>query len=659
MQKRKIIEKVIERDKTTTYVVNRFLGETIEYVLIQNKGKKKLLIISPMKGGKTTSIKKIKDFYAKQYKKIKMVVISPKKTLLEMVANDLGYEKVYGEYPYNNYKVSEKDVVTTPDSSYKVFNELNKNNIPYIVVYDEIHAMYLHSSFRNGLVTPKAYINSNCMIKYIGLTATGEFIPPTEFDDIALIRPKEQWKFTEEIDVVDYKDNNLINNVLKELQVGIKDYKQVILRHNDKKTLEEIKKGLNALDISCILFSSDEFKNNEELSDYIKRQTIEHKIILTTSSTDEGVELLTHSDNVLLLATYNEHSNIIDIIQQFGRYRKGTKKCKILCFNFAEGCKFEERKTDLEVLSKMYLKFSMQGSKAYDTKFIRKKENGFEIKEEIILEECIKADLQYKVNTIDKLISFLKEYYLTRDIKIKRAKGKKKALSKELAHITESLKESKIKEKEIKETENLKLNYYMTNVFPNLHSSHQKTFLTRQSEIVLNDKRKLEELEPFYSMFWNDNNKEKRKHYRELLKEQKINELTYIQEIVKLLYDEEEYKKYLKFKELEKVRTLKVSQVAEISEKIQHFKRDLTKKQRIGFIIRYALQGKEIQQGRITKRNVEEIKILLEENKLLTKRQLERKKELDKYLNSLIENIYSFKNNGTQISCIRKSIFTF
>lgn len=641
--------------------IKKYLGETIKYIIKESKGKKRILIISPMKSGKTTTIRMLKEIFKEELGlEVTIVVISPKRTLQEMLVSDLGYEKVCGEYPYSNYKASKKDVVTTPDSSYKVFNELNSKNINYIVVSDEIHTMYLHASFRPKLALPKAYLNSKNLIKYIGLTATGDFIPNTEFDKRILVNPTEKWKFTNSVEVVDYTSkNNLIENALIELQEGIKEYKQVVFRHNDKEVLIQIKKELKALGVNCLLFSSDEFKNDEELNKYIaKRKRINYQVILTTSCTDEGVELLTNDSNVLLIATYNENSCIVDIIQHFGRYRNGTKKCKIICSKFAKGSSYEDRKKELEQYSKLCLKFSIENSKAFDTRFIRTKKEGFEIKGEVILEECIKADLNYKVNTIDKMLDYLKQHYLLENIEVIRTEGKENKC--ELKKTLESISKAKEEEKRIKENESINLNIYMTKNFLNLTNDYKTIFFKKECDLWPVEEKKVEELEPYYSLFWNENNKEKRKYYRELLEEKGKNELQPDEEIINILYNSKNFKEFVSFRELKKVRELKPNQITEIAEKIKLINnKELGKKEKTGILIRHVLRAKAIKQGRITNNDIENIKSVLKENKLITKRQLERKKELDRHLNSLIENIYSLESNGNRISCIKKSFLKY
>lgn len=638
--------------------VNKYLGECIEEVLEETKGNKKLLLNSPMRSGKTTSIPMIKNYFKKTYPNIKMVVISPKKALLMMLANDLGYDKVYGEFPFEKYIVTEKDVITTADSSYKVFDELNERKIPYVVVYDEIHSMYFNSSFRKKLTIPRSYTNSKNMIKYIGLTATGEDIPKEEFEDIFKVKPKEQWKFTDEIEIIDYQGDNIINRTLLELKLGLEIYEQVILRVNDIKILEEIKKGLESMEIKSLLFSSNELKNNKELINYIKREEITHDVILTTSTTDEGVELLTHSKNVLLISIFDKRSNPVDIIQQFGRYRNGTKKCKILCNSFAEGSPFEERKKKLDIVTKYFLEFSKENGETYNSKYITQQENGeYKIKDIIILEECIKADLQYKVNDINKLVSYFKKHDLIKGIKITKKYSRDKSYNSKIKEIENNIIDKRTREKEEKENERKTLNKFMVKELPNLDKNIQKIFFTPPSCIRENEENTLEELEQYYNNYWSKENKEKRKEYYDLFKQNYPNEdLTAEKELLKYIYTDKKYKEYKKFLELREIRALSLEQIKRIEKDIKYFDEEFTRPQRKAILIRYVLREKEKKRGRITGKELNEIKEILFEKQLLTPSELENNEIFLKKTTNIIKNLYVLVKNNNNISCIKKKI---
>lgn len=645
--------------KRKTYNVNQFLSEEINNILLNADNGKRLLIEAPMKCGKTTAIKKIKEYYSKQYKGLKVVVIAPKKVLLEMISNDLNLQKVYGEYPYNTYRITQKDVITTPDSSYKVFNALNEAKKPYIVIYDEIHSMYLHNSFRTGLIVPKAYINSSTLVKYIGLSATCDFIPNSEFDDIALVRPTKQWRFANKIEVKKADNKKVVETLLNEIQKGLFDYSQIILRHNDKKVLNSLKTGLEKIGIECLVFSSDEFKDNEELTNYIHREKMDYPVILTTSTTDEGVELLTTTDKVLLLASYNENSVIHDIIQQFGRYRRGVEKCKILCFNFAKGVEFEEHYKEMEIIKRLYLKFSIESGKAFDTRFIKQNSNGeFEIKEESILEECIKLDIAHKVNDIGKLNAFLNSYYLTKDIEKETfsIKTEKIELMSEFEEISKQIKEEKKREEEQKAENEAKLNEYMLNAFKTLHEGHKRVFLTKPGELFIQDEWITDSFGEEYELFWSEDNKPKRAYYYKMLNEKGINELSYDEEIIDILFDNDRFKEYQLFVEIAPIREATSTQVKEMVDNLKMLKKTLKTNKSMAVIIRYVLSEKIEKQGRITKAEIEEITKMMIDYKIVTNNKVtKRKKEFNSKLNSLINNIISYKGNSNRISSIKKT----
>ena len=293
--------------------------------------KQKILLVSPMKTGKTTFIMKYLLDILKA-SDIQLIFVTPVKSLMNDIKN---------KYPHSikcNGNVKEiklnnnAPILTTPESMHKVINACEEGNKEFFIVYDEIHQIVINANFREKLKNPLLYYENKLCIGLLGMTATPEPLENIEFDERFLITPKEKFIQSDKTIIVKDFTKNTDNmlNFIKKIKTENPN-RLIVSRINNREDIKLIKAKLN----NCVSWyrSKDERKENRQyssdmelLEDVLNGHNIENvDYLLCTSLVDVGVEIQL-KEKPIVIDFIDNTSTIIDDIQFVGRFRQGIKQ---------------------------------------------------------------------------------------------------------------------------------------------------------------------------------------------------------------------------------------------------------------------------------------------------------------------------------------------
>ena len=318
------------------FTIEKYISEKKEHLRAEifYKNKSKILLVSPMKAGKTSYIMQELRQELDEWK-VQLIFVSPMKTLLDNVYSKHKCIKCYGGTGL--VKLADNlPIITTPDSLYKVVSACKEANKEFYIVYDEVHELVRASNFRKSMITPiKAFEDSLCF-GVLGMTATPELLKDYQnengqvFDNEIIIEPKQKFVQADTTVLV----NSLCNapkiaNILSD--IFSREKRPIIARINSKDKIKEIstllkQKGINTIE----WYSNNEDEENTiKLNKMLEGKDFHFEIILTTCLIDVGVEFMLPYkpitfDLISIGATGSEN------IQFVGRYRNGIHKHYIL-----------------------------------------------------------------------------------------------------------------------------------------------------------------------------------------------------------------------------------------------------------------------------------------------------------------------------------------
>lgn len=318
----------IKIDNYITEKNNKIADEILFSVLDK---KQKILLVSPMKTGKTTFVMKYLSNILKA-SDIQLIFVTPVKSLMNDIKN---------KYPHSikcNGNVKEiklnnnAPVLTTPESMHKVINVCEEENKEFFIVYDEIHQIVINANFREKLKNPFLYYENKLCIGLLGMTATPEPLKNIKFDERFLITPKEKFIQADKTIIVKDFTKNIDNmlNFIKKIKYENPN-RLVVSRINNKDDIKLIKEKLN----NCVSWyrAKDERKESEQylsnmelLEDVLNGHNIENvDYLLCTSLVDVGIEIQL-KEKPIVIDFIDNTSTIIDDIQFVGRFRQGIKQ---------------------------------------------------------------------------------------------------------------------------------------------------------------------------------------------------------------------------------------------------------------------------------------------------------------------------------------------
>lgn len=307
-------------------------NEIAKQILFDTLDKKqKILLISPMKTGKTTFIMKYLSNILRE-SKIQLIFVTPVKSLMNDIKNK--YPKVIKcngsvkEITLNN----DIPILTTPESMHKVITACEEENKDFFIVYDEIHQVVINANFREKLKNPLLYYSNKLCIGLLGMTATAEPLENIDFDKRFKLAAEEKFIQANETKIIKDFTKNIDNmlNFIKYMK-KLNNDKLVIARINNKDDIKLIK---GKLDNSIAWYrskdenkeSNDYINNMESLEDALSGQDLRGiDYILCTSLIDVGVEIQLE-EKPIVIDFLDINSTIIDDIQFVGRFRQGIEQ---------------------------------------------------------------------------------------------------------------------------------------------------------------------------------------------------------------------------------------------------------------------------------------------------------------------------------------------
>lgn len=342
------------------YKFKEFITEKLCNDLIDNlfKEKNKSLLISPMKSGKTTFIftqlhEKLKE------KKMQLIFVSPKVTLLDQLDSKYNVGKCYGKR--SSFEIKEDiAVITTPDSLLKVINKCQDLKKNFFIVYDEAHELELSYNFRKKLAYPVKYYNHSLCCGLLCMSATPDNIYRSmEWDNVFLIDIENKFIQTKLTNIVTGLDGNaetIANYIIKFHE---EDNTTKVIRINNKATIKKVAEILlKVANIEVKTWYRSREEDNEKgdlhLQKVLEGAKLENEIILTTSLVDVGVEIYSEVKPIVI-SFMDLNSSVIEEIQFIGRFRDGVKEFNLIVPNTNL---ISEFKTYAEIQEKLYKKYN-------------------------------------------------------------------------------------------------------------------------------------------------------------------------------------------------------------------------------------------------------------------------------------------------------------
>ena len=513
---KEVKEKNINSLKIKQYITEK------SYDIIESlvEEKTKVLLIAPMKAGKSTfSFKELYPVIASS--DYQFVFVSPKVTLLEQVQERYRVTSCYGGA---DVTLTGLPIIVTPDSLYKVVKRCEEEEKKFVIIYDEIHEMELNYNHRHKLIYPLKYFEHELCLGLLGLTATPDNILKTiKWDKVFKIDIENKFVQTPVTNIITGLSNSLNDILIHISNTYLKNDCPVVARINDKKKIEDVETGLQGLGITGITKWYRGNKNEEDelvLTEMLNGTRCDFNILLTTSLVDVGVEL-NPLRKPIVIDFYDSNSRVIENIQFLGRFRDGVAGYDIVlpCFKekydfieFEEVLKqqhkaakqiqevfnnyYSEIKTDIDVLKVNYDIETETYSYDIDEHAVNAKAFAFWIKQVIRDKNRLESFLinHDTFNSLEVRQLFLREDYKKDDIinaLTKQLADEKKIIKQEFKQELES------QVKQIKE----------------LKDEQIEVLLTKPDDIILNQKWIMRAIQETYDFYWSEEMKEYRKQF--------------------------------------------------------------------------------------------------------------------------------------------------
>lgn len=326
--------------------------------------KQKMLLVSPMKSGKTTFVI---DFLHKELSSwgVQLVFVSPMTTLIKDV--QARAKHCITCYNGNSCKLNSNldMVITTPDSFYKVVEACKEENRQFYVVYDEAHEIIRSYDFRKKMIIPLNYYDNELCYGFMGMTATPEIFEGYENNGEPIF--EKTFEFTPEEPFVQAEKTFLSYGLSKDV-AGIvswiinyrkKDKTPIVVRVNNKNIIAECENILSKLGygVSKWYTGNEDIFDNTQLEDALNKLKINFDVLFTTCLIDVGVEIELDFKPVIVDFMDN-NSKLIEDIQFVGRFRNGIKELHLFSPKLEEGAiqeKIKEKLIEYRGLSKALL----------------------------------------------------------------------------------------------------------------------------------------------------------------------------------------------------------------------------------------------------------------------------------------------------------------
>ena len=642
-----------ELNSTDRLEINKYITEK-SYEIIESiiEQKRKTLLVAPMKAGKSTF--SFKELYPVMMAcNYQFIFVSPKTSLLEQVQDRYKVNSCYGG---SDATITNLPVISTPDSLYKVINKCEEVEKEFIIVYDEIHEMELNYNHRHKLIYPYKYYDNPLCRGLLGLTATPDnVIRSIKWDKVFTIKVKDKFIQSPVTNLIMGLSHSVKDMTIHIVKTYVKYKVPIIVRINDKKKIDEIKTSLGMFGLSGIhtwYRNNLSEEDNKLLSEMLNGVSCDFNILLTTSLVDVGVEL-TPMRKPIVIDFMDHNSRIIENIQFLGRFREGVFGYDLVIPKSSNEYPFMEYEQVHQQLKESArqtcLYFNNDWKRIKNSTELLKteynpdtEEYSYSIDEFALNSKIFEFWIKQIIKDTDRLKDYLENHLTFNTQQINTVYlNEKYTESKQIDEIIEVIKADK---KATKEEFKSELDTFIDEV-KQLTTDQIEVLLTKPDDIKVNDKWRVEEMQPIYDFYYSENMKEYRKRFYKL--EGWTVEGYYRQEILLKALDDKWYRTYKR-----RTRYIESNFLYDKTEKLIEIDQQLRNTKVIVYAIRDAivkLKGKEIGVKLSGKFKNQLLDILINE-KCLSK---VTAKTLDKHLNE----IYSMSEDRFKaITSIKKTI---
>jgi len=282
------------------YEIDKFIGgENKRSPIIERLFRKdcgRILLEAPTGSGKTATIMKEMIVAAKEGDK-KFIFVLPLRSLTSQLGSNYaaqGVKCIKGGSNEDEIREARQSniVVCTYDSLHKIVSDTNE--IDYLII-DECHNLITQYNFRDDAINSLWKLARGCK-NVIAISAT----PPRMFNEIGFrnISFKRKESPNVKINRIDIRKGSCKNQVIKNLSESGFNDGLVIVKVNNKSTIEEIKEtfirdgSLTSEQIACI-YNHSELETDSNYISLINKELIKTdiRLLLTTSKINDGVNI--------------------------------------------------------------------------------------------------------------------------------------------------------------------------------------------------------------------------------------------------------------------------------------------------------------------------------------------------------------------------------
>lgn len=579
-------EKNINSLKIKQYITEK------SYDIIESlvEEKRKVLLIAPMKAGKSTfSFKELYPVIASS--DYQFVFVSPKVTLLEQVQERYRVTSCYGGA---DVTLTGLPIIVTPDSLYKVVKRCEEEEKKFVIIYDEIHEMELNYNHRHKLIYPLKYFEHELCLGLLGLTATPDNILKTiKWDKVFKIDIENKFVQTPVTNIITGLSNSLNDILIHISNTYLKNDCPVVARINDKKKIEDVETGLQGLGITGITKWYRGNKNEEDelvLTEMLNGTRCDFNILLTTSLVDVGVELNPFRKPIII-DFYDSNSRVIENIQFLGRFREGVKGYDIILpsskneydfIEFEEVLKQMRKKAEGEKeFCNIYQAWSGERNKFLKATYdIEKERYIYEVDEHAVNAEVFNFWIQQIIRDKNRLESFLMNHDTFNSLEIRQLFLNKEYKNED--RIKEIAKQIAAQKKGLREEFKSELEKNI-NKIRELKDEQIEVLLTKPDDVLTNQKWIVRGIQDIYEFYWSEDVKNYRKQFYEL--EPWVKKGYTKKDVLLKALDNNWYKEFKKRK-----RYVKANFLYDKQEKLQQIDVQQAKVKRIVYTIRDEMQ---------------------------------------------------------------------
>ncbi len=364
MDDSKLIKHILLKTDEYASVISDFIDEDTAISMTSDKANIIGVFGSP-NIGKTTlmnnKVKRSSDWG------LHTVIVTPTINLGYMINGELNASKNFDGHKYT--KLSERLIISTPDSLADLVEKFERNNIYFEMHVDEVHERIDSSELRTIAFknVDRAISSNSCICCFMYSGTPDNIINYYNFNKVYNIHKKGKViKNNPKVITTDSLTQETIKDCIEYAYVNHREKDgQVFVFLNDKVKHNYVEKNLdldifnfNTIDKSEVLLISADTKDNDDIKEMIKNKHIplKYQIILITSSASTGIEFFLDNDATVVVFCNNYTFNINQEIQSTIRVRSSISELLFVKqeYNEVEEFNYVEYK---EFFDKRYSKY--------------------------------------------------------------------------------------------------------------------------------------------------------------------------------------------------------------------------------------------------------------------------------------------------------------